>query len=83
MEHISKELKIDNIQLKKINYEDFKKIFEYDYKHLAGVWFDKVEYIYNSAEEIDKLYKEITKEEKSFGWLIYQENIPVRNYMCR
>ena len=82
MKYISKKMKHDSICLDKINYDDFKKIYEYDYKHLNGVWFDKDEYIKNSIDDINKLFNIIVNAQKSFSWLIYNDNIPVRNYMC-
>jgi len=42
-----------------------------------GVWFNDIEFIKNSREDIENLYNLIFENNNSFHWLIYKDNIPV------
>lgn len=66
-------LESDNLILKRGTIEDYKKVYEYDYKYLTGMYgpieykpFDSnlLEDYYNYANEVDEVY----------DWIVYTKN---------
>ena len=69
-----------NIELRKCTFDDFKKVYEYDFSKLTNIWQD-IEYVKNSNERIKELFDNINKEldnqNNTYNWIIYYQNIPV------
>ena len=70
----------NDIKLKNCTFEDFKKVYEYDFSKLTNIW-QEIEYVKNSHERIKELFDDINKElnsqENTYNWIIYYQNIPV------
>ena len=70
----------NDIELKECTFEDFKKVYEYDFSKLTNIWQD-IEYVKNSLERIKELFDDINSELENqnniYNWIIYYKNIPV------
>ena len=69
-----------NIELKKCTFDDFEKVYEYDFSKLTNIWQD-IEYVKNSHDRIKKLFdginKELDNQINTYNWIIFYKNIPV------
>ena len=69
-----------DIELRSCVFEDFEKVYEYDFSKLTNIW-QNIEYIKNSPERINKLFddinSELEKQDNTYNWIIYYKNIPV------
>ena len=70
----------NDIELKECTFDDFKKVYEYDFSKLTNIWQD-IEYVKNSLERIKELFDDINSELENqnniYNWIIYYKNIPV------
>ena len=51
----------NDIELKECTFEDFKRVYEYDFSKLTNIWQD-IEYVKNSPERIKELFDGINSE---------------------
>ena len=76
----------NDIKLKNCTFEDFKKVYEYDFSKLTNIWQD-IEYVKNSPERIKELFENINNElddqDNTYNWIIYYQNVPVGHYNSR
>lgn len=70
----------NDIELRKCTFDDFIKVYEYDFSKLTSIWED-IEYVKNSHEKIrdifDSIKKELASQNNTYNWIIYYRNIPV------
>ena len=70
----------NDIELRKCTFNDFIKVYEYDFNKLTSIWQDIV-YVKNSHEKIRDIFNSIKKEldsqNNTYNWIIYYQNIPV------
>ena len=66
--------------LKECTYEDFEKVYEYDFSKLTNIWED-IEFVKNSQKRIKELFDNINSEldsqNNTYNWIIYYKSIPV------
>ena len=70
----------NDIVLKECTYEDFEKVYEYNFSKLTNIWED-IEYVKNSQKMIRELFDNINSEldsqNNAYNWIIYYKSIPV------
>ena len=59
-------------------FEDFSKVYEYDFNYLNNIWNDETKLIKNSSKKIEELYNLINnQEDNTYSWIIYFKGVPV------
>ena len=80
MKNNNQDISNNDIKLKKCIFEDFKKVYEYNFSKLTNIW-QEIEYVKNSPEEIKKLFEIINNEldyqDNTYNWIIIYDNKPV------
>ena len=70
----------NDIELKECTFEDFEKVYEYDFSKLTNIWQD-MEFEKNSPERIKELFdginNELNNQNNTYNWIIYYKDIPV------
>ena len=67
-------LKNGNLCLRCGNYNDFCKVYEFDFGKLMGVWEDVK---FEKCLKTKELWQYVKNSENSYAWLVYVDNNPV------